>query len=118
MITKTPERQFRVSFVVGEKRLGTVLADINGAPGLQVDLLKEHDADKNLPQGTFRDMAVETLKQNGGSMPRKLLLEALVSRGIVRPRFHTAIAYLREKGVLRISGKNGSAIIHLTKKGT
>lgn len=59
---KAAERQFRVSFTVGEKRLGTVLADINGAPGLQVDLIKDHDAGKNLPKGTVAQFILEFLK--------------------------------------------------------
>ena len=59
---KAPEAQFRISLNVGERRLGALLRLLDGADGLSVDLVKDHDPEKNLPRGAFRAALKAELK--------------------------------------------------------
>ena len=111
---KTPEAQFRVSMLVGEKRLGATLRLLGGTSGLSVDLVEDHATEKNLPRGAFREALRANLKD--GPVARATLLARMVEMGFASTTFHSTITQLKAKGDIKLINRGGESMVALTRK--
>ena len=110
---KVPERQFRVSFEVGERKVGTLIADFYGMPGFAVSPIIERPTTTNAPTGAFRDVFLPLLKK--GPQPRPFLMQKMEEAGFAKSVFHSQIAKMLKEGVITRKGTNGHQTVQLKK---
>ena len=116
MKPKIKEREFTIQFTVTERKLGTVLADLNNAPGLKVSLIEERDPVKNMPRGSMLDAAYKMLREApAGLMNAGAMRRALVEAGFTQASVATQVRKYGLTKRLIIKGKNGAAVVSLPR---
>lgn len=78
------EPQFELSLIVGASLLGTVLAFLDNRVEVDMRIVKELPAGRNVRKGTLLTAAVEALTKAGGSMDINDLKSALLKTGTTK----------------------------------